>query len=225
MTLSEIAYMVVESIRENEIVDDDKLDHRLIYDWVDLKRAQYIKNQRNTNPNGRLNLNLYQSQTMDIEVLPTTDQGYYPYISAKEDDSIVQTSDIIPTIIEGKGGPVILNIESIDLMKLPFSIVDYDYMRIAGNGKFNTNLIFASIRDNRVYFKYNEFFDLNNQIVIKAIFETPRDVTGFSPTSTRYPANLGLMEYIKNSIYQIDIKMLFAGKADENNDASGIIKE
>lgn len=224
MTLNEIAYMVLEAIREGHIVDDERLDTRLIYDWIDLKRSQYIKNQRTTNPNGRLNLNLYQSQTMDIEVLPLVDQGLYPFQSLKEDISIVQTIDEIPTIVEDKGGPIILNIESIDLMKLPFSVIDYDYMRSAGNGKFNKNLIFTSIRDNRVYFKYHEFFDTYTEIVIKAIFENPRDVDGFDPLNTRYPANLGLIEYVKNGIFDIDIKMLFAGQADEINDGSGEIK-
>lgn len=224
MTLNEIAYMILESIRNNEIMDDENLDIRLIYDWIDLKRAQYIKNQRSKNPNGRLNLNLYQKIDVEIEVDILIDAGFYPYQSAKEDDKIVQSIDEIPTIIEDKGGPIILTIESQDLMKLPFSVVDYDYMRVAGNGKFNKNLIFASIRDNRIYFKYNEFFDSYTNVVIRALFENPRDVSGFSPITSRYPANLGLIEYIKNGIFDSDIKMIFSGRSDEINDADGTIK-
>ena len=223
MTLHEIASMILETIRAGEIMDDENLDERLIYDWIDLKRSQYIRNQLTKNPNGRLNLNIYQKLDISVEVFLVEDAGFYPYSTAVEDNNIVVSTEDIPSIIEDRSGPVILSIESEDLMKLPFSVVDYDYMRLAGNGKFNNNLIFASIRDNRIYFKYNEFFDTYTDVVLRALFENPREVNGFSPLTSEYPANLGLIEYIKNAIYQMDIKMLFSGKSDENNDADGTI--
>jgi hypothetical protein len=224
MTLNEIAYMILETIRANYISDDERIDIRLIKDWVHLKRAQYIKNQRTTNPNDRLNLNLYQPITLGVTVTALIDQGFYPYLSAVEDSSIVVSDNVIPSIIEDKHGPIIYSIESVDLMKLPFSIVDYDYMRVAGNGKFNTNLIFTSIRDNYVYFKYNTFFDTYDQIVIRAIFENPTEVSDFDDETSRYPANLGLIEYIKNAVFDIDLRIITSVKTDEENDADGKVE-
>lgn len=223
MTLREIGYMVLEAIRENNIVDDERLDLRLVYDWIDLKRAQYIKNQRTKNPNNRVNLNLYQTVTLEVDVIPLTDVGTYPYTTAKN-DYIVESTTTIPSILEDKGGPVVLTIETEDKMMLPFSFVDYDYMRLAGNGKFNSNLIFASIRDNKVYFKYNSHFDTYQTVVLRAIFEKPREVSGFSELTSRYPANLGLIEYIKNGVFDSDVKMMFSGRSDEVNDADGVIR-
>lgn len=226
MTLNEITYMVLETVRQNHIVDDERLDNRLIMDWIDLKRSQFIKNSHSNNPNDRINLNLYQSIELDVFVDNVHDAGDYPY-----SDSITQlyklaVSEEIPTILEDKSGPMILSIESDDLMKLPFSIVDYDYMRFAGNGKFNSNLIFAAVRDNKIYFKYNSFFDSHHLVHIRAVFEKPRQVPDFSETTSRYPASMDLIEYIKNGIYDKDFRaMLQLGQADEINDASGEIKK
>lgn len=224
MTFNEISYMILEGIRNNHIVDDERLDLRLIKAWVNLKRAQYIRNQRSANPNGRLNLNLYQSLPVVVEVNTLIDQGNYPYASAVENSKIVQSTSVIPPVLEDKNGPIIYTIESTDLMKLPFSIVDYDYMRVAGNGKFNTSLIFASIRDNKLYFKYNIFFDTYTSVVFKAIFEDPRLVTGFNDETSTYPASLGLIEYIKNAVYEIDAKIMMSLPSDESNDSDGTVR-
>lgn len=221
MTLNEISYMILEGIRANNITDDDRLDMRLIKDWIDLKRAQYIKNQRNNNPNGRLNLNLYQSLPLELKVTDVTDAGDYPYASAKQEMQILESTTNIPPILEDKNGPVIYSIESEDLMKFAYSVVDYDYLRVAGNGKFNRSLIFAAIRDNKVYFKYNSNLEYYPKIVLKAIFESPRQVTGYDDETTRYPASLGLIEYIKNAIFEIDAKVALTMPTDESNDSSG----
>ena len=120
---------------------------------------------------------------------------------------------------------MIYSLESQDKMKLPFSFVDYDYMRFAGNGKFNTGIIFGSLRDNKIYFKYNTFFDTYTDVVLKAIFENPRDVTGFNEETDEFPANAGLIEYIKNGVMDLDIRMFLQAREDEINDSSGEIKQ
>jgi len=224
MVLNEIAYMCLEILRAGHVVDDERLDLRLIKDWIDLKRAQYIKNQLSQNPNSRLNLNLYQTLPVTVVVQTVTDVGNYPYADATTQlYKIVESSTTIPAILENKNGPIVYSLESQDKMKLPFSFVDYDYMRFAGNGKFNTGLIFGSLRDNKIYFKYNAFFDTYTSVVLKAVFENPRDVTGFSDSTSEYPANLGLIEYIKNGILDMDGKAFITNPTDEINDASGKI--
>jgi len=226
MTLNDIAYMVLEGLRNNNIVDDEKIDLRLIKDWVDLKRAQYIKNERSQNPNNRLNLNLYQKLPVSVAVVAVVDAGDYPYIDdSRQLYQIVESTTTIPAIVEDKEGPIIYSLETQDLMKIPFSVVSYDYMRFAGNGKFNSNLIFGSVRDNKVYFKYNTFFDTYTDVVLRAVFENPRDVAGFDDTSDEYPANVGLIEYIKNGIFDKELKVILATPSDITNDASGELKQ
>jgi hypothetical protein len=225
MTQQELAYMVLESIRDNMIVDDEKLSIRLLYDWIDLKRTEVLRKYRNSNPNNRIDLNNYQSLNIEVEVDDVTDAGDYPYSdSTTQLYEIVQSKTTIPNIVEDKSGPIIYSIESQDAMKLPFSIVSYDRLRFAGNGKFNSSIIFTAIRDNYLYFKYNDFFDTYTDVILKAIFESPRDLSDFDPETSRYPATLPIIEGIKNSIYDIDIRMLYGGKSDTVNDASGEIQ-
>lgn len=221
MTLEEIGYMVLEEVRRNNITDDENIDIRLVYDWVNMKRSQFIRNKFSTNPNNRIDLNLYQLQPVTVAVNTVTANGDYPYSNnTTQLYKIVESTTTIPTIVEGKQGPISFTVESEDLMKLPFSIVDYDQLRFSGNGRFNTNLIFGAFRDEKLYFKYNTYFDTYTTINIRAIFEDPRLVTGFDETLTRYPANLGLIEYIKNAIFDKDIRMIFSSKSDNINDAT-----
>lgn len=225
MTLNGISFMCLEMLRAGHVVDDERLDLRLIKDWIDLKRSQYIKNQLTQNPNSRLNLNLYQSINVVVAVGNVTDNADYPYANdTTQLYKIVESASSIPAVLEGRNGPIIYSLESQDKMKLPFQFVDYDYMRFAGNGKFNTNLIFGSLRDNKLYFKYNTYFDTYTTVVLKAVFENPRDITGFNDNTTEYPANAGLIEYIKNGILDTDAKLFIINPSDEINDASGDIK-
>lgn len=223
MTLQEIGYLVLETIREGNIVDDERLDMRLIYQWIHSKRAQFIKRARSTNPNNRLNHNLYQSLTTGVTVADVTAAGNYPYADATtQSTKIVVSDETIPPILEDKSGPVILSIESEDLMKLPFSIVSFDHMKVAGNGRFNSGIIFTSYRDNKVYFTDNVFFNTYDTVVIRAIFEDPTDVEDFTETS-EYPITQDLVEDIKNAVYTTDIKVFMGSTSDEVNDASGDI--
>ncbi len=232
MTLTEISYLILESIREGHIVDDERLDLRIIKDWINMKRSQYLKNMRgsgtngNLNPNNMIGLNLYQKIPVTVEVKdPVTAAGNYPFTNATTQSyKIIESTSTIPTIIDGKSGPMIMSIESEDEMKIPFSHVSYDQMRFSGNGRFNSGLIFGAIRDNKLWFKYNSFFDTYTNVIVRAILENPTDLDGYDEDTDEYPADPGLIEYIKNGIFDKDIRMWFNGNADEINDASGEIK-
>ena len=224
MRLSEIAYMILETIRDAQIVDDEKVDPRLIEAWVKLKRADFIKKNQNTNPNNRVNHNMYQTELVEVEVLDVTDAGDYPYAnSITQDYEFVRSTTTLPNIIEDKSGPIILSVESQDRVKLPFCKTSYDQLRFAGNGKFNSNIIFYAFRDKYLYFKYNPFFDTYTNVEVRAVFEDPTEVTGFDAETDDYPVSADFIEYIKNSIYDIDIRVLLSGKSDTANDASGEI--
>lgn len=225
MTFNEITYMCLEMLRDNHIVDDENLSTLMIENWVNMKRDQYVRNSLSQNPNDRIDLSLYQTMTVTVATDTVTDAGDYPYINGTTQSyEFVESSTVIPNIMEGKSGPLIFSVESQDVMKLPFTMVDYDELRFAGNGKFNRNLIFGAIRDNKLFFKYNEFFETYDTVKLRAVFTDPREVSGFDVATTRYPANEGLIEYIKNGIFDKDIRMILSGKADTVNDASGIVK-
>jgi hypothetical protein len=225
MTFNDITYMVLEMLRKNYLVDDENLSILMIENWVNMKRDQYIRNSLSTNPNDRIDLSLYQSMDVVVDVKNVEDAGDYPFInSTTQLYEIVESTTTIPTLIEGKSGPLILSVESEDLMKFPFTMVDYDELRFVGNGKFTHKFIYGAVRDNKMYFKYNSYFDTYQTVKLRAVFIDPREVTGFDSAVTRYPANDGLVEYIKNGIFDKDVRALLIGKADTVNDASGIVQ-
>lgn len=226
MKLDNIAYMCLEILRGGHLVDDERLDIRLIKDWIDLKRAQYIRNSRNNNPNSRIDSNIYQPLEVTLQVTNVTDVGDYPYSNdTTQLYKIVESTTNIPSILDDKTNLVVYSIETKDLMKLPFSFVHYDHLRFAGNGKFNTNLIYAALRDNTLYFKYNSFFDTYTTVVLRAAFQNPRDVSGFDEDTDDYPASLELIESIKNGVLDIDIRNFLAARTDEVSDNSGFINK
>ena len=232
-TLQELTYLILETIRDNEIVDDEKIDLRLIQDWVIMKRSDFLrqKSSNNFNPNKSINLNNYQNMDLTVAVGESSSTGFneYPFDDTADPNrqlrEIVTSVEDIPSILENKQGPMIYGLEDPDLMKLPFSVIPYDYMRFAGNGKFNTNLIFGSLRDNKIYFKYNEYFDSNTDVVLRAIFEDPREVPNYNIKTDRFPVSCELLEAIKNTIFDKDFRTLLMGKSDEVNDASGTINK
>ena len=224
MTLTEISYMLWEIIRAGHIVDDERLDIRLLNDWVDLKRAKFIRQEISKNPNSRISLNVYQTLPLTVSIESVTDAGNYPYSNnTTQLYEIVESVETVPSIIESKSGPMILSLESQDLMKLPFSVVDYEHLRFAGNGKFNSNIIFGALRDNKIYFKKNTFFDTYTDIILKAVFEKPSEVPSFDPDIDRYPLDFNIIDYLKNAIIDEDINKFLRGLPDEVSDSSGEI--
>lgn len=230
MTLREVGYMVLETIRDNKIVDDEKIDPRLIYAWIHLKRAEFIKKKQSTNPNNRVDHNLLQTQLVEVASENVTAAGNYPFSDdSVQDFTIVKSTVELPSIVEDKSGPIIYSVESEDGMKLPFSKTSYDQLRFSGNGRFNSNIVFYALRDKYLYFKEHSFFDTYSNVVIRAVFEDPTKITGLDGTAftedSNYPINYELMEYIKNAILSTDIRMVFTGKSDTSNDASGEINK
>lgn len=222
MTLDQIANMVLEGIRAHRIVDDEDIDLRLIKDWIHLKRVQYIQNITK-NPQARISLGNYQMLPVNVEVQNNSEVGSYPFIDTDErqDNKMVVSTATIPRIVEKDTGLMVYSIESLDNMKYAFTFVDYEYLKVAGNGKFNRNLIFSAIRDNLLYFKYHELFDTNSVVVIRALFENPTTVPGFTDDTTNYPCSPEIIEYIKNAIFDKDARMAFTAKNDQENNANG----
>jgi len=232
MTLTEITHLILETVREGHVVDDERLSHRVIKDWVTMKRSQYIKNMRGgggtsgtLNPNGEISLAYYQKIPVTVQVKSSVeDAGDYPFINTTTQlYKVVESTATIPSIVNGRLGPMIMSIESEDEMKLPFSHVSYNQMQMSGNGRFNHALVYGSIRDNKLWFKYNSFFDNYTNVIIRAVLENPTDLSGFNEETDEYPADPGLIEYIKNGIFDKDIRMFYAGRADEISDSSGEI--
>lgn len=220
MKLKEITYLVLEELRNNNIVDDEDLDLRLIEAWVTIKRNVLLEQRLSSGK--RINMNNMQELAVTLEEVVSYDtQSAYPYANlTTQDYTIWQSTTTIPNIIEGRKGPGVYSLMSTDKMKLPFSFVEYNHMKMAGNGRFNSSFIYGSLRDHILYFKPNTYFDTDPNCIISAIFEDPRNVTGFNVDTDNYPCSDDIVEAIKNSIFDKDFRVILNSQSDTENNAN-----
>lgn len=222
MTLSEITYGILEVIRSNRIVDDEEIDLRLIKSWVKTKRADILKNKAASGC--QLNLINAQSTSVTVTRVQTnfTAENVYPFTTANQDYYVYKSTLPVPNIIAVGSGPLILEITSSDGMKLPYSFGSYSRLRFAGNGRFNSTLIFGAIDvDKYLYLNDNAYLGVDSTIYIKAIFEDPESVPGFVEATSNYPCSLDVVEAIKASILDKEFKVSLAAPEDNNaNDAN-----
>jgi len=212
MTRSEIAYSILETIRQGSIVDDERLDIRLIESFIPIKRAEYL--EESLKKNIPASENSIQEYTADINRI---DFGSY---------TGTVTTASVPNPINTKFGLALVEIASTDFNQYPFTIVNSSHFRFAGNGRFNRDNIFVCYENNTLFFKSGDTtFNTLEQCIIRGVFEYPENVPGFDVENDDYPVDVQGIDYIKESIFRMDIRMFMAGITDEISDSSGEIKQ
>ena len=221
MTLTEIAYIILEAITSNRIVDDEEYDIRLIKDLIKLKRATLLKQKANSGQ--QLSINNAQVIAVPLEKIDTysSSQNKYPYSNLNvQDYQMYKSIDIIPRIVSGYSGLQVIELTSTDKMKIPFSYVPYGRLRVSGNGRFNKNLVFGAIKNDYLYFKDNQYFESDMNCELYAIFENPSAINGFNEDTDDYPCSLDIIDAIKDIITQREINLLRATIDDPDNDSN-----
>jgi len=213
MTLDQIAYALLELLREGAISDDERIDIRLLYSFITTKRAEYLRQRANTGE--YVSENNKQEYSVDISQLKITEPFYF-----------AKSTNEVPQPMTSKYGFQISEIADADIFETyPFSVVGPNHIRYVGNGVFNENEIYVTYRDKHLYFKTRntDFRDVDS-IVIRAVFENPQDIPGFDADVDSYPIDLDGIEYLKQEVMSKDFSIFLNGRADEINDGSGEIK-
>lgn len=212
MVLKEIVYTVLEYMRQGSIVDDERMDVRLIESMVHIKRADYLRQLKDS---GRQLPNIAtQSTTLSLSELLNTG------------NEITLKSQALPAILSYKNGHCIEEISSPDISQYPFNVIDYRALRVCGNGKFNKDQIFCAYFDKYIFAKSkNSGLNALTSCNLWAVFETPTDVPGFNVLTDEYPIDLQGIDAIKESIFKMDVRLFMGGVTDEVNDSSGEIKQ
>lgn len=209
MRLKEITYALLELIRNGSIVDDEKIDFRLLEMFVRSKRSDYIKGLADSNktiPEG-----FYQYYISTTFTILPPENGRYLYTFS------------IPKVVESRFNPLISEITRTgNLSYIPFKLVNNYHFKFTGNGKMNSNIIFATYRDNKLYINSkNSLTNVLNNVTIKGIFVDPENITTFDVETGEYPITLDCYEYIKNEILSTDLKILISSKSDVVNNSNG----
>jgi len=222
MLLGEIAYMILEQIRSNNIVDDEEIDIRLVKAWIHIKRSDIIKNKVNSGQD----INPVNAQKLDLgfELISTytgSKSTTRYHCGSSQDYRIFKSLTTVPEIIMGYSGPLVLELTSEDMMQYPFSFVPFSQLRFSGVGRFSSKGIYGSIDvDNHVYLKYNKEIVVRPTAVLKAIFEDPTKDLNFDEETDNYPCSLDIVEAIKNSVFDKDFRVLLNSTEDTQNSAN-----
>jgi hypothetical protein len=226
MTSNEMIYEIRERVRQFNLYDDDKLDDRMIKNWIHNQRALWLRNDLNKSHS--VDEQLIQTLCMELEFAdrsscPEHLTGY----------TVLQTKLDIPKTIELNKSDGIISVGPIDKMSRPFSYVPIERARFSGNGRWNSNMIFT--------FRYglkllvisknmsgDSFLVYMRYLGVRGIFENPEDVSNFThidgtacySDDDEYPMNRWMWNYIRNQITEDNFKFLTSAPTDKVNDSN-----
>lgn len=216
LTLDAMAYDLWLTIRNGRIVDDDDLDLRQIKFWIRNSRAVWIKNELNK---GRdisqrfiQDMGCVSLERSDISICANFPLGC----------SILRTAADVPNTIEHNGIPTLTRVGPATVNTGTFTIIPYERVPYAGNGRFNSKAIYAFWKDNRVYLVSNSSslnFTGMQRINIRGVFANPESVPGYDSTKD-YPISEALWTYLKDIVLKSDVTMFLSTIGDVVNDAS-----
>src|SRR6056297_47686 len=126
-TLDEIAYSIIDTARPNR-KDDDNIDIRDVYDWIDGARNQLL-NQRSLKNPLLVDTALLQQEVMNFKISPKYNL----------DDNIVSivSKDLSNIYVNSRHMPLIANISYTKDVVTPIKIV------------YNENIFLSYLRSNR----------------------------------------------------------------------------
>lgn len=217
MKLNEITYAILELMRGGGIVDDERFDIRLIEAFVHSKRAEYIQQLSDT---GKL--------------IPET---FYQYIVISDKTLVSNPVDGektykitgVPSIVFSRHGALISEIVDNSAVyfsqaknSLPFKYMTPHAFKYAGNGRFNSGMIFATYTEGCILLKSKgDLLDTMQSFLIKSVLEKPTEDESFDEDLDEYPITIQAFEYIKNTVLGIDAKVFVSARKDSTNDSAG----
>jgi hypothetical protein len=201
-TYNEIIYSVLDKLKPH-LTDDVDISPREVAWEIDNARALFLRNELNKNRTIDPNI----TQDLGCVEMESSDRAECCDIST--DCLIIRTKLEIPAAIELHNDTAITRVGPVDKMDLDFSFITYNRAKFAGNGKYNKNIIYAFLRNNRIYLvSKNDKVKFINYINVAGVFENPTDVTPFTncggdscfSSDSEYPLNTWMVSYIQEAV-------------------------
>lgn len=222
VTLNELVYDLWEIARPR-ISDDDNFDKRQFRFWIKNTRARLLRNELNKN------------RTIDSNIIQ--DLGCVPLELADKADcceitdgcKILRTSKEIPNTIELYNKSAITRVAPINKLEVPFNFVEYERAVFSGNGRFNSNQVFAFPLNNRIYIKIKDsnIAKFLTHINVMGVFEDPEEASKFKhcdgtacyTDNSKYPVNNWMIETMKEMILSVNLNAALQAVEDTSNNA------
>jgi len=136
--------------------------------------------------------------------------------------TILRTVSEVPNMIEVRGLPSLTRVGPAIVNTGTFTIIPYERVPYVGNGRFNSNAIYAFWKDNHVYLVSNSS-SLNysgmKKVNIRGVFANPETVPGYDDTKD-YPISETLWVYLKDIVLKSDVTMFLQTIGDVVNDSN-----
>ena len=220
-TLNELIYDILEDVKSNAISDDLDIDERLIIYKLNIQRALMLRNEYNK-PGRNLDEFIIQSLgCVEVEPADSSDCEDFP-----ADCTILRTKCELPKTMEFNSRTAITKVGPVDMLHYFFSFVPYHQAVFSGNGKFAKNVVYAFIRNKRMYFKVKgTVAKFLTRVNIMGIFEDPSAVANFCTTAGTacfskddpYPINDWMVPFVKEQVVR-ELVMSMQMPEDNSND-------
>ena len=219
MTQNEIIYSVRNQLRQE--VDDSSIDDREILFELNIQRAVYYTNEFNK-PGRYFDEDIIQTLCMKMEVADRSDCG-----CQFTGCNVLRTVDKVPPTLGLHTGNAIIRVTGIDSMSVPFSLVPFSRIPYVGDGKFDKNMIYASLHPNgHIYLKSdNNLAKMIEYIYVTVVLEDPMDAKPFKDCNTgdcysgnsEYPLKAKVLGYISEMVVQKFLRKLQIPEDQANN--------
>ncbi len=218
VTLNQIAYNILESIR-GKISDDDNIDIDQIKDMVHSMRTKLLKQKFDRNL--RVIDDIFTQSLGALEIEPV-DSSAHPTITAGR--FMYRTVLEIPETIDRKNYEgTFTRIGPADRLANEFNLVSYNRALRSGNGRFNGDQIYCFIRDSKIYLISGDKYHKGVQFIdVEGVFQNPAQVALFVDSNGdslysdtgRYPVSRSM----KDDIEEIIISKRLAPQAEVPSD-------
>jgi hypothetical protein len=219
-SLNQIAFRILESVRGN-IGADENIDIREIKYDIGMQRAVLVRNE--LNQNRTINDAIVQS----LGCIPVEAVSASACCEGLGECSILRTTIKIPGTVEQHGKDTITRIGGANIMSSSFQYVSYEAAKVSGNGRFNSQVIYAFILEGYVYLVQKAGtakFKGISKINVMGVFEDPEVASKFSncdgtscySDDDEYPIASWMITYLQDMLIQKYIKSDAVAPSDES---------
>jgi len=223
-TLNEISYDLLSIVRP-QLSDDSEIGLRQIKYWVNNQRSLWIK--REMDRNRTIDDDIQQTICAELEIADASDCCDVPVGC-----SILRTKKEIPNTIELHNKPAITRTGNAKKTSKPFSFVDYSRVPYVGSGKYNKNSVFSFMHNSRLHIISSDIFVAPMEhVVIRGVFEDPREAANFNDCNTGqpcysddddYPIKSWMLPQLKELVLKNNLLIMSQAEQqsiDDSNDA------
>ncbi len=220
LPLIDLQSQLDEALNTNS--SDSVFDDLYYTDLINEQRALWLRNEynksRTIDPNIQQEIGCLEMELVDPHVCCD--------LSIPLNCKILRSKKQIPNTIEFYFRKGITSIGPIDITKKRFTMIDYNRVPYAGNGRTTRNAVYAFLYDNYVYvISKDPSMKIVKYINVRGLFEDPSKLGEFTDCSgkacwspyTIYPLNQWMWAYIKPQIVQQLIQKQQIPQDNEND--------